>query len=488
MRAICTQCLLVLGVAVILPSIQAAQNQAPRLVRSLSGPSGTLKESRFVMDETRNRFVFPQDRTLTVYFEWEHQPGDHVLTATWRQPDGRVASVSPDVKISTSSRDLACYWIFTIDQRSPVGAWTVEIRIDGQPAGSHAFELAGVDGREVKFTLDQVATTYGPSVVRIRKLDATGRRLDTSSGFVVAQDTLATSLQSIDSASALEIEFADGSRTLAQGVLAASRPNDWALIAAPTGTKPAIPIGTQPVPVGSRLAAFSFSGDTRVILPVSVGGVGGSAPYAPRIRFSPEVSGEAIGGPLIDESGNAVGILGGSLTPGARPGHFLMSSNPWLWSWQPSGNSATTISELPKQMPAIARSFADARGTGWLTPPVEPLLELVGAGTTTSVPKDPANKLIHDRSEFSARDHKEILVYSFWKKQAKLSRGEVSATLSNVANEVRAQATPKRVSLGDRELRSVLAWPTAGLAPGYYRIDLQWNGTVVWRTYVRVVE
>src|SRR6185437_8728347 len=122
-----------------------------RLVRSLSGPSGKVVGSDFVLDESRSRFVYPQDRSLTVYFEWEWAPGDHVLVASWRRPDGRVASVSPDVKIQSTSTRLTAYWVFEVVPTLPSGTWTVEVRIDGQPAGSHAFELAGLEGE--KFTL-----------------------------------------------------------------------------------------------------------------------------------------------------------------------------------------------------------------------------------------------------------------------------------------------------------------------------------------------
>ena len=71
-----------------------AAAQTPRLIRSLSGPSGKVVGSRLVFDETRNRFVFPQDKTFTISFEWEAPPGPHVLTGIWKQPDGRVSSIA----------------------------------------------------------------------------------------------------------------------------------------------------------------------------------------------------------------------------------------------------------------------------------------------------------------------------------------------------------------------------------------------------------
>jgi hypothetical protein len=84
------------------------------LIRSLSGPSGKVEGSRFVFDQVRNRFVYPQDKSLIVYFEWEGPPGSHVLTAFWRQPDGRTAAISPDVKIESATRQLNSYWTFII--------------------------------------------------------------------------------------------------------------------------------------------------------------------------------------------------------------------------------------------------------------------------------------------------------------------------------------------------------------------------------------
>jgi len=455
----------------------------------LSGPSGTLKGSDYVLDEMRNRFVYPQDRTITIYFEWEHTAGDHVLTATWRQPDGRVASISPDVKMSTASRELKCYWTLTIAQGNPSGTWTIEIRVDGQPAGSHSFELVGTEAAPLRLTLDQVSKAYGGSVVRVHKIDATGRRTDSSSGFIISPNAVATAFQSIDSASRLEIEFPDDVRNAVSEVFAFSRENDWAIVSTDTGKRSPIPASADPVPIGSQLAAFSFDAGARVLIPVSVGGVGAPAPYAPRIKFGPDVSADAIGGPLIDEKGKVVGILGGSLTPGARVGERVLAVGRWLFRLPPSGTLATAIAALPPSVPSISRPLADLAAKGMLSPPLEMMVELLGVGTTTAIPKDASNKLIQEQSDFSKRDAKEILTYSYWRKLDKVSRGELSATISTVSNEVRGTTAPRKITLtSDRETRVVFAWPIASLADGYYRIDLLWDGKPVWRTYVRVIE
>jgi hypothetical protein len=161
-------------------------SEAPRLIRSLSGPSGRVAGAKFIFDETRNRFVYPQDKTLTIYFEWEAPPGLHVLTGTWRQPDGRIATISADVKIETQSTSLNCYWLFNLTPELPNGVWTIEVRIDGQPAGSHPFEIAGMEAPKQEVatpepskepTVDEIYKAVNPSVVWIYKLDEAGRRV-----------------------------------------------------------------------------------------------------------------------------------------------------------------------------------------------------------------------------------------------------------------------------------------------------------------------
>src|SRR6266513_2222683 len=95
-------------VAVLLIAIlylAIAHESAPaasfRFVKSQSGPSGRIVENRFIFDELRNRFVYPHDRSLTVYFEWQGPAGNHTLSAFWKDPTSRVSSISPDIKIET---------------------------------------------------------------------------------------------------------------------------------------------------------------------------------------------------------------------------------------------------------------------------------------------------------------------------------------------------------------------------------------------------
>jgi hypothetical protein len=133
----------ILPLTLLLSPVSAAEPL--RLIRSLSGPSGTVSGSSFIFDSTRNRFVYPQDKSLTIFFEWDAPPGTHVLTGIWKLPDGRIGTISPDVKIDAPTKVLTCYWIFNLVPGLQNGFWTLDVRVDGQPAGSHPFEIAGME-------------------------------------------------------------------------------------------------------------------------------------------------------------------------------------------------------------------------------------------------------------------------------------------------------------------------------------------------------
>jgi S1-C subfamily serine protease len=483
-----TAVIVALGLSLVgAPALVGAQ--APALVRSLSGPSGKVIGDDFVIDDVRSRFVYPQDNSLVVYFQWTVPAGDHVLSATWKQPDGRVAVVSPDVRIQTTSDDLRSYWTFAIGPGRSPGIWTVEVRIDGQPAGAHTFELVGQD-LEPRFTLDRVFKTYAASLVWIQKLDEEGRRIDRGSGFVLAPGVVATAFQAIDAAVTLDVTFADGRRIRPSGILAASRTADWALLGADTGSVAPIPRADprDAVAVGARVALFGSTGEVRTASAAEIGGVAAPAGYGRRMLLAPPADGEAQGGPVIDERGRLVGILGATLTPGGRPDQRVARLRPWTAA-PTAGNwgAATLIGEVPTQWPAAGKTLVQLLADGTLTPPMHPMSEFLAGGVTTDALQD--RSILRHEDEFSNHDDAPIRVFSDWQKlkTTKTSKGTVSVTLHDAENRLRGTAS-KAVSLRNDELRVAFSFAARQLPAGYYRIDTCWNGEPVWRTYVRIVE
>lgn len=465
---------------------------APRLLRSLSGPSGKTVDNQFVLDEIRNRFVYPNDHSLVIYFQWEASPGDHVLTGIWKQPDGRVASISPDVKIRTLTTALNCYWIFSLSPGLSNGIWSLEIRVDGTPAGTHSFEIAGMSAEQL--SMDQIFESIGPSVVWVHKLDRTGSKFDRAMGFVIASGAIATAFQAIDSASSLEIEFPDGRKTQTNQIFALSRNGDWAILKADTGAAAPIARGDAArLLVGQRLALFTFDSNTRVIGVVDIGGQSMVPGFGRRIQVTPETAPEAAGSPLLDSAGRAVGIVGGSLKPGARLTRSAAIGNQEVRETLAHGaggtaiNSATPIGELPSEVPSNTRTLDELAETGLLTPLLSPMPELVYAGTTNEFRKRVSAGLPPEIFEFSQKGP-EVRLFTIWQRKGKLSKGVISIRAFDTSNKPRVEGSARKVSLSKDAQEVGFTFSPSSLEPGTYRIDLSWDGTLIWRTFIRITD
>ena len=75
----------------------AVENSSVRVIRSTSGTSGKVQKGKFVVDAAQDRFEFPRDNTIVVYFECEASDGEHALRVRWKNPDGEIVLVSPEI-------------------------------------------------------------------------------------------------------------------------------------------------------------------------------------------------------------------------------------------------------------------------------------------------------------------------------------------------------------------------------------------------------
>jgi hypothetical protein len=469
-----------------------------RFLKSQSGPGGRIVENRFIFDEVRNRFVYPQDKTLTVYFEWEASPGNHVLSAFWKDPTGRTASISPDIKMETKTANLNAYWIYEVNPSDQSGIWTVDIRIDGEPAGSHSFELVTPEQRKAEVplpppsppSLDRIYESAQRSLVWIYKLDEAGRHTDTSLGFVVGPDRIATAFQSIDETLKVEVEFADRHKAICEEVWACDRFQDWALLKVQTDQVPPLANseGTL-VPVGERYLVFNVEKeDIRVIGGVDITARRTVPGFGERIQLSPFPASEAAGGPLLNPNGMVVGIVGGSITPGSRFSRRAMSVSPGLWSKLNAETAATPINVLPPPNRFQPASFQSLLDRGVLTIPLTPTPSLLYGGSARSVGKRSNDLSTTDASEFSHRDQF-AWIYTLWQKKDKNAKGVVSAKVYDSRNRLVVDVTPKRVSLpGGPPLRVAFDVPLDKFSPGVFRVDVLWNDQPAWRTFFTVTD
>jgi hypothetical protein len=469
-----------------------------RFLKSQAGPSGKIIDNRFVFDELRNRFVYPQDKSLTVYFEWKAPAGNHILSAMWKDPDGRVASISPDVKMETKTPELHAYWIFELAAGMRSGIWTAEVRVDGAPAGSHSFELvlpeqprADPSPMPPKLpTLDEIYASAGRSLVWIHKLDQTGRRTDTSLGFVLAKNQVATAFQSIDGALRVELEFNGGRKETTDEVWMCDRQQDWALLKVDTGASPVLErMETGKVPIGERYLVFNVEHEqSRVIGGVDITGRRTVPGFGDRIQIAPSPAREAAGGPLLSPAGLVAGILGGSLTPGSRFSQHDMSVSPALWSRLNAEMSVVPIGSLSKPSGAESINFSTLLEKGVLTPPLSPIPSLVYGGSARSLSKNANDMTTKDASEFSHRDQI-VWIYTLWQRKEKVGKGIVSGKVYDSGNRLLVDVAPKKVSLDERvPMRVAFDFASASFPAGIYRVDVLWNSQPAWRTFFTIVD
>jgi len=470
-----------------------------RLIRSLSGPSGKVEASRYVIDEVRSKFVVPPDRTIVILFEWEGPAGRHELSGIWKRPDGRTAAISP-IQMDVRERRFSAYWTNTLDSQMEAGIWELEVRIDGEPAGSHPFEvkvteaaappvasLPAVPARRMP-SMDELFALRR-SLVWIHKLDAQGRRVDTSTGFVIRPGQVATAFQSIDGASKLALEFSDGRRTESSDLLAWNRLQDWAVIKADTAAVAALPVArSEPVPIGDRLIAFHVEGqNVRVIGGVDVTARYNPAPFGERLRVDPTPAAQATGGPLLNGFGDVAAVIGGSVLPGLRPAPGLQTS-----SWPPTryqvNDAAIPIRLVPDLADASAgTSLQSIAARGEFTAFLESDVNLTNAGTTREMSKDTkSTEYVH---EFRPSDAT-VAVFSIWQERLKRKGPqEVLVKVYDLENRERVRVKPVKLKMAPHSLVQITtAFSPSGLPAGLYRVDLLNNGTPVWRTTIVITE
>jgi hypothetical protein len=345
-----------------------------------------------------------------------------------------------------------------------------------------------------QFSIDQIFKSIGPSIVWVDKLDRTGSRFDRAMGFVIGPRAIATAFQAIDSATTLEVEFADGRKIRTNKLFAFSRTGDWAIIEADTGSTASVPRSdVSELLIGQKLALFTFDSNTRVLGVVDVGGQGVMPGFGGRIQITPEAAPEVAGGPLIDAAGRAVGNAGGSLRPGARLSRPVLTGNRDIRETLAHGtggsaiSSGTIISDLPRELPSNTRTLDELAAEGSLSPMLFPMPELITAGTSNDLRKRISAGLPPEVSEFSRRAP-EVGIFTVWTKKGKLSKGSISIQAFDTGNKLRVTSPAKRISLS-REAQEVgFTFSPSSLEPGTYRVDLSWDGVSIWRTFVRIIE
>jgi len=173
--------------------------------------------------------------------------------------------------------------------------------------------------------------------------------------------------------------------------------------------------------------------------------------------------------------------------PGTRFDARHMSVNPALHVAASMVAAATPMASIPPKERDAASALSDLIGKGTLTAPLSDMEGLIYVTTSLDVNKLAGDPLPRDTCEFSHQD-KQVWVTSEWRKKGKVSKGLLAAKVYDDQNRERIAISPRKVSLPVDLMRSTFSFPLEGLSPGVYRIDLFWDGSPVWRTFLRVTD
>jgi hypothetical protein len=200
------------------------------------------------------------------------------------------------------------------------------------------------------------------------------------------------------------------------------------------------------------------------------------------------VSSRAIGGPLLNEYGDAIGVLGGALIPGAGVSGIRRG----VIAHVPLSYAVTTMAFPLSSVPAVAADSRitlqelSARGV-FPSPIVGPLNVYTGTiargvETRNSVPVP-----IDERTEFKSGEGDAVAFLTFDPQEKRQGMG--AFRIYDIDNRPVMEGKPVKVNLRAR-VYSVTTWkfPLARLRPGTYRIDFDIDADPVWRSYFRVVD
>jgi S1-C subfamily serine protease len=472
-----------------------------RVLRSVAGSSGTESNGHFTIDDPRTVFYLGKDKKVVVYFEWEGRPGEHKFEGNWKNPEHKIVLVS-DFQYVAPSKQFSGYWSILLSGAEPSGMWTLEARIDGESAGELTFQLISDPNApppppppRQPLTTQQLFRRLAEVSVYVDKIDSRGKAVARGSGFYLADGRLVTAFQNIDGASSLRVISANGTTQEVTAVLSWNRWQDWAIL--PGGDAKVVGV-PRAVPKSWGVGSLCFflesaSGSGRIMADGTIVGQNTFPRAGERLNIVESPTRRTIGSPLVNEYGDVVGVVGGSLAPGAD----LLASY-MLTTSADSAAGATAIRDglavpidLIPEAPNDAQpaSLEELTRRGQMVPPVSVENKIVVAGLALSLQKGqgglpaPSNS----RQQFTHQDQK-IWAYVNWNENIPF-KGTVSMGVYDVDNHALGVASPQKLTLHSGAI-SYTTWeiPIAMLPSGVYRVDVSQGDEIVWRRFFRLAD
>jgi len=477
----------------------AASEPKFRAVRSVSGSRGAVHGNRYVIEDPRTVFHIPADKQVIVYFDWDGPVGNHRFEALWKNPEGRI-SVINDYTFEAKDKRFGGYFTLLLSDTMATGIWTVEVRIDAELAGSHAIQiLSGTGGGELPaapvrtpLTTAQIYEKVRASTVFVEKFHSSGEKIGAASGFLLGDDYVVTAYEAIDGASRLKIILPDGRSTGTDHVVAFNRRQDWAILKGAPATIPALKRApTASTVVGDRCYLPDIPAEgSLTLLEVSIIGKNAYPGAGERLNFSHPPDRRATGGPLLNEYGEVVGVVGGSLLPGSSLGAQAHMG----YGWQIPGVLGVVRGALAVPIELVTLSGAQAttlsamQTSGLLIPPVTADSFVMSASIGREMGKGGFMASITDRTDQFTRKDAKFVVLVNWEAREK-KKGTTVLQFYDIDNQPQGRSKPLKVDLPRDKLRST-SWtvPTNLFKAGVYRADVMLDTEVAARIFFRIAD
>lgn len=473
-----------------------------RKLRSISGAVGHEENGRFKMDDPRSAFTAGTDAKVIVYFEWEGPVGPHHFEGLWKSPEGKLVMLS-DFRYEARGPRYSGYWTMLLTDSTPSGEWSIEARIDGEAAGTHTFIITGSpvpsSARPAAPQLMSNAELYRTAMdaaVMIEKLGPDGQVAAKTSGFWLDDGVILTTFSAIDGASSLRVQtLSRGTLVSTDQVLARNRWQDWALLGVPAKAPAKLKrSATNPVNVGDRCVFLEWGPAGAKLTDGSITGKNSFAKAGERLLVASAATPQSVGGPLLNEFGEFVGMIAGDIAPGGESMKLLVLTSGGPSHMQGLDMEVTALAAPLSLLPVPSQhmqptSLAEINAAGEFLPLVQ-TSNLIGMATFTSyMEKDPDRPLfVRNYHDVFSRKENKASVYVSWSPREK-KKVKVTLRLFDLDNRLISEAKDREISLAPGKF-AASAWDvTVSTMPaGLYRTDLLLNGATIWRGFFRITD
>jgi hypothetical protein len=292
----------------------------------------------------------------------------------------------------------------------------------------------------------------------------------------------------------VRITFPDGRKVETNQVAMWDQRKDWAVLTGDLGTTVPLERAASSWNVGDDESFLTASAaGTHVVNAVSINGKGEFPGAGMRINMSSAAPNEAIGSALLNQYGEVVGIVAGSLIPGASGLELLQLRTriPFGGGTIIQGGLAVPIEAVPSTAEGKPASFDELTANGQFVPPVTAAQNIAYGQLARAIDKRGASPFpIAGGDTYSRKDGK-MYVFIMWEGHEKV-KALLTVCLYNLDNQHLNKADlakPVKPSLSKGERTSVtLPLDIGVLAPGFYRVDIWLDDAPAWRKFFEVTQ